>query len=58
MSIIPFAKDVNVGKANKDATWLKWDTDWEATRYYCSKSNYTSKNSCQNNKRAMARRYP
>lgn len=25
VSIIPFAKDVNVGKGNKDATWLRWD---------------------------------
>jgi len=29
ISIIPFAKDVNVGAANYTATWLKW-TDWDS----------------------------
>ncbi len=28
VSIIPFARDVNVGKANYNATWLDWD-EWE-----------------------------
>jgi Flp pilus assembly protein TadG len=26
ISIVPFAKDVNVGTANKNATWLRWTT--------------------------------
>jgi Flp pilus assembly protein TadG len=25
VSIVPFAKDVNVGSSNKSATWLRWD---------------------------------
>ena len=25
VSIIPFSKDVNVGKANYQATWIDWD---------------------------------
>jgi len=29
VAIVPFAKDVNVGTANINATWLDW-TDWEA----------------------------
>ncbi len=28
MSIIPFSKDVNVGKANYQASWLDWD-EWD-----------------------------
>ena len=29
ISIIPFAKDVNVGTANVDASWINW-SEWEA----------------------------
>ena len=29
ISIVPFAKDVNVGTTNVNATWINW-TDWEA----------------------------
>ena len=29
VSIIPFSKDVNVGSANYNGTWIDWD-DWEA----------------------------
>ena len=29
ISIIPFTKDVNVGTANVDASWINW-TEWEA----------------------------
>jgi Flp pilus assembly protein TadG len=28
VSIVPFAKDVNIGTTKRDAAWLKWD-DWE-----------------------------
>jgi Mg-chelatase subunit ChlD len=28
VSIVPFAKDVNVGSTNYNASWLKWD-DWD-----------------------------
>jgi uncharacterized protein YegL len=48
VSIVPFAVDVNVGTNNVDATWIDW-TDWEAANGTCSKSWYTSKNSCQSN---------
>ena len=30
VSIIPFAKDVNVGASNYNANWIDW-TDWDAT---------------------------
>jgi len=49
VSVIPFAKDVNVGSGNKDAAWLTWGDDWDKTKYSCSKSRYTDKRSCQNN---------
>ena len=48
VSIVPFAVDVNVGSNNVDASWIDW-TDWEAANGTCSKSWYTSKNSCQSN---------
>ena len=48
VSIIPFSKDVNVGKSNYNATWIDWD-DWEETNGYCSKTWYNNKSDCQNN---------
>jgi len=45
VSIIPFAKDVNLGSSNYTQTWIDW-TDWDAKNGTCSKSGYTSKNSC------------
>jgi Flp pilus assembly protein TadG len=54
VSIVPFAKDVNVGSTYKDATWLKWsgqsDT-WDENNGSCA--NYSgwwqpsTKSSCQ-----------
>jgi Flp pilus assembly protein TadG len=35
VSIIPFAKDVNVGKSNYNATWIDW-TDWDNDNQTCS----------------------
>jgi hypothetical protein len=35
VSIVPFVKDVNVGKSNYNATWLDW-TDWDANNGSCS----------------------
>ncbi|MDO9414261.1 MAG: pilus assembly protein [Pseudolabrys sp.] len=32
ISLIPFAKDVNVGSANYNANWIDW-TDWNAANY-------------------------
>ena len=45
VSIIPFNKDVNVGSANYDQTWLSWDL-WEAANGTCSNSNYHTQSSC------------
>ncbi|WP_322517430.1 pilus assembly protein [Rhodopseudomonas palustris] len=48
VSIVPFAQMVNVGSANKNASWIKWDY-WNSTAFSCSKSRYTSKSTCQKN---------
>jgi Mg-chelatase subunit ChlD len=48
VAIIPFNKDVNVGKAKKDETWLRWDL-WEERNGSCSKSSHKTKSSCQSN---------
>lgn len=42
VSIIPFAKDVNIGKSNYNATWLNW-SDWDNDNQTCTGSywNYT-----------------
>ncbi|MBN8966852.1 MAG: VWA domain-containing protein [Rhizobiales bacterium] len=46
VSIIPFAKDVNVGKTNVGASWLKWsgssDT-WDENNGSCSKKDNKNK---------------
>jgi Flp pilus assembly protein TadG len=51
VSIIPFVKDVNVGKSNYNATWLDW-TDWDANNGSCNKhpnwGSYDTKSDCQN----------
>ena len=48
VSIIPFAVDVNAGTGNVDASWIDW-TDWDAANGDCSKTQYHSKSSCNNN---------
>ena len=35
ISIVPFAKDVNVGASNYNATWIDW-TDWDANNRTCT----------------------
>jgi Flp pilus assembly protein TadG len=54
VSIIPFAKDVNVGKSNRDATWINW-SEWDDDNQTCSGSgrnqtctpkNHTNWNGC------------
>ena len=45
ISLIPFAKDVNVGASNYNASWINW-TDWEAVNGTCSNNDYTTKSSC------------
>jgi len=52
ISIIPFAKDVNVGASNYNQSWIDW-TDWENdpandSKGTCSQSNKTTKSSCLN----------
>ena len=46
VGIVPFATDVNVGTANVNATWIRWD-EWEAANGSCSRSQYTTKSTCQ-----------
>ena len=48
ISIIPFAVDVNIGTDKVNEAWVDWE-DWDAKNGTCSKSSYTSKNSCLNN---------
>jgi Flp pilus assembly protein TadG len=45
VSIIPFSKDVNVGSANVNESWLRWDL-WEASNGTCSDSWRHSQSSC------------
>lgn len=47
ISIVPFATDVNVGTANKNASWIDWE-QWENVNGSCSKSQYTTKTACVN----------
>lgn len=54
ISIIPFATDVNVGKSNFNAEWIKSDTDsdsWKALNGTCSKSgkNTGTESGCKSN---------
>jgi Flp pilus assembly protein TadG len=46
VSIIPFAKDVNVGTTNSGASWLKWG-DWNAVNGWCSDNDYDTKSECE-----------
>ncbi len=50
VSIIPFAKDVNLGTSNNSASYIDW-TDWNNSNGTCSKDNsqrqYNTKSSCQ-----------
>ncbi len=45
VSIVPFVKDVNVGASNRDQLWIDW-SDWDDHNGTCSKSGYSSKDSC------------
>lgn len=46
ISIIPFARGVNVGASNRDQSWLRW-TEWNASNGSCSDRDYTTKSSCE-----------
>ena len=48
ISMVPFAKDVNLGTSYKDETWIDWDvwTDQNPTWGTCSQNWRTTKSSC------------
>jgi hypothetical protein len=48
VSIVPFAKDVNVDEKNYKEDWIDW-TDWDAVNGSCSSSWYNSQSSCVSN---------
>jgi Flp pilus assembly protein TadG len=47
ISVVPFAKDVNLGSSYSNQTWIDWSL-WDAANGTCSKSSYTTKSSCLN----------
>jgi Flp pilus assembly protein TadG len=49
ISLVPFAKDVNLGTSYSSQSWLDWSS-WDTTNGTwgsCSNSSYTSKSSCE-----------
>jgi Flp pilus assembly protein TadG len=46
VSIVPFAKDVNVGKSYRNETWLNWQS-WDAVNGSCNKSGNNTKEDCE-----------
>ena len=64
VSIIPFAKDVNLGKSNFAADWIYWgtvtgtpaqdptmsdDTSWDANNGSCSSGSWNTRAKCRDN---------
>ena len=52
ISVVPFAKDVNVGASYYDQSWIDW-TDWDSNSRTnswgtCSQASKTTRSSCQN----------
>jgi Flp pilus assembly protein TadG len=45
ISVVPFAKDVNIGSANYNQNWIDW-TDWDAANGTCSSSGHNSQSAC------------
>lgn len=45
ISIIPFAKDVNVGPSNYNQSWIDW-TAWDAVNGKCSNTSYKKQSTC------------
>ena len=45
ISVVPFAKDVNVGASNYTQSWIEW-SDWDAVNGSCSNTYYTKQSSC------------
>jgi len=50
ISVVPFAKDVNIGTSYVNQTWIDWSL-WDAANGTCSRTSYTNKSSCENNNR-------
>jgi Flp pilus assembly protein TadG len=51
ISVVPFAKDVNVGASNYNQSWINW-SEWDVDNNRagsCSDSAYHRKGSCENN---------
>ena len=48
ISIVPFAKDVNMGATFYDKPWIDWSL-WEAANGTCSSGSYSKKSTCENN---------
>jgi Flp pilus assembly protein TadG len=49
ISVVPFAKDVNVGSGYYNQSWIDW-TDWDAANGSwgsCSSSSYSTKSTCE-----------
>ena len=47
ISIVPFAKDVNMGASNYTQPWIDW-TDWDAANGDSVCTNYNSRGNCTN----------
>src|SRR5665213_55409 len=45
VSIVPFVKDVNLGAANYNSSYLDW-TAWDQSNGTCTSSSYTTKTTC------------
>ena len=49
ISLVPFAKDVNVGASNYNQSWIEW-SEWDGNNGNCSGNNswyYSTKSSCE-----------
>jgi len=59
ISLVPFAKDVNLGTSFANASWIDWSI-WDTQSYTntwgtCSKSTYTDRTTCKNNGKVWTR---
>ncbi|QWG16516.1 pilus assembly protein [Bradyrhizobium sediminis] len=45
ISIVPFAKDVNMGASYYNEPWINW-TDWDAVNGKCSNTTYKKQSTC------------
>ena len=46
VSVVPFAKDVNLGAANYAQNWIDW-TDWNRANGTCSNPRYSDQTACE-----------